>query len=430
MAKLEIVHLKIDGMTCSHCEKTIEQSINNLNGIKKTKASLASGLVSIKLDSSKVSINDIIKAIEEVGYIVINKKDYKLLLFIFITIALVFYLDKSTNIFKIFPEVDKDMGYGLLFATGLLTSIHCIAMCGGINLSVTVSDKSKSFNSGLWYNLGRVISYTIIGALVGGIGNVISFNQQAKNVVSIIAGFFMFLLGIKMLGFIPTVKFKLPNNFSKLTSKIRHKITSPLAIGLLNGFMPCGPLQTMQIYALGTGSLITGALSMFFFALGTMPLMMGLSVLSSLLTAKATVNIKKASAILVILLGVIMFNRGFDLNSIIPTQNNFKGRDVVVASIKDGYQEVRVRFTAGDYKPIVVQNDLPVRWIIEIQKGDLNGCNNAIYINEFDIYKKLTYGDNIVEFTPTEEGRISYNCWMNMIRDYIYVVDDINKIEV
>ena len=82
---------------------------------------------------------------------------------------------------------------------------------------------------------------------------------------------------------------------------------------MLNGLMPCGPLQTMQLYALGTGSAVSGALSMFLFSLGTVPLMLVFGAISGFLSKGYTKQILKFSGFLVIILGVIMGNRGLAL---------------------------------------------------------------------------------------------------------------------
>ena len=87
----------------------------------------------------------------------------------------------------------------------------------------------------------------------------------------------------------------------------------PFVVGLLNGLMPCGPLQTMQVYALGTGSFMAGALSMFLFSLGTVPLLLGFGAVSAFLSARFNRGMLKASGVLVMALGLVMFMRGVNL---------------------------------------------------------------------------------------------------------------------
>ena len=206
----------------------------------------------------------------------------------------------ALNIFNAFPQAEQGMGYGLLFIIGILTSIHCVAMCGGINISQCVphmenlanGNKLASLKPSILYNAGRVISYTVIGGIVGGLGSVVSFSGWAKGLVAIIAGIFMVIMGLNMLNIFPWLrKFspRLPKIFAgKINAEKQGNNKSPLYIGLLNGLMPCGPLQAMQLFALSTGSPIKGALSMLLFSLGTVPLMFGLGALSSLLSKRFT----------------------------------------------------------------------------------------------------------------------------------------------
>ena len=277
------------------------------------------------------------------------------------------------------------------------------------------------------YNLGRVIAYTIIGGIVGGIGSVVSFSGAARGIVTLFAGTFMVIMGLNMLNIFPWLRrfnIRMPKFIG---NKIRNEKSGkgPLYVGLLNGLMPCGPLQSMQLYALGTGSILTGALSMFYFSLGTVPLMFGLGALSSLITNKLSHKIMKASAILVITLGFVMLNRGFSLSGItLPSLNANQSN---VAVIKDGTQIVKMKIESGRYAPITVQKGIPVKWIIEADKDDLNGCNNPVTIPKYNIQKSLVPGENIIEFTPKEEGTITYTCWMGMISSTISIVDDVNN---
>ncbi|WP_243120209.1 hypothetical protein [Caloramator sp. E03] len=70
-----------------------------------------------------------------------------------------------------------------------------------------------------------------------------------------------------------------------------------------------------------------------------------------------------------------------------------------------------------------------MKWIINVEEKNLNGCNNTIIIPKYGIEKELNPGENVIEFIPEEEGNITYTCWMGMIRSNIKVVSDITKIE-
>ncbi len=318
----------------------------------------------------------------------------------------------------------------MLFIIGLFTSLHCVSMCGGINLSQclnnnVISDKEKlsTVKPAFLYNLGRVISYTIFGGIVGGIGSVISFTGWMQGLVQLIAGIFMVIMGLNMLNIFPWLRKLNPRMPKFFAQKVKSKNNnSPFFVGLLNGLMPCGPLQAMQIYALSTGSVIKGALSMFLFSLGTVPLMFGLGALSSYMSRKFSNKVMKFGAILVVVLGFVMFNNGLALSGINISQGS-AANSAVRAEIQNDIQVVTTELKGRRYEPIIVEVGKPVKWNIQASNGSINGCNNRMIIREYGIEKSLESGDNIIEFTPTETGTYTYSCWMGMIRSKIYVVN-------
>jgi plastocyanin domain-containing protein len=197
--------------------------------------------------------------------------------------------------------------------------------------------------------------------------------------------------------------------------------------------MPCGPLQSVQIYALGTGSAFFGALSMFLFSIGTVPLMLGFGSLSSILPPKFHGRILKVSALLVLMLGGGMVLRGMSLNGLsIMGANSFNvgSENVRIAEIVEDKQYVRTIMHSGEYEPFIVQAGIPVVWTIFADEAELNGCNNPLTVPEYGIRFHMVSGENIIEFTPpAEETNITYTCWMGMITSGIKVVSDLNNID-
>ena len=333
--------------------------------------------------------------------------------------------------FSFTPQVDETVGYGMLFLVGLLTSFHCLAMCGGINLTqslgIPTAEDRPDLRAGLLYNLGRVISYSLLGGIAGALGSVIGFTGVAKGAVAVIGGIFMVLIGLRMLGVFPWLRrlnLVLPGFFGGRIYGKRGR--GPLVIGLLNGLMPCGPLQTMQLYALGSGSFAAGALSMFLFGLGTVPLMVGFGAIGSVLGRKFTRTTLKAGAALVIILGVLTVNRGLRLFGV--TTVSAPLGEATVAVLQGNLQVVTTEIEPERYRPIIVQEGIPVRWIIKARPENLNGCNNPLVIPRYNIEKRLVPGENVIEFLPTEEGDITYTCWMGMISSVIKVVPDLARI--
>ncbi|HAN10690.1 MAG TPA: heavy metal transporter [Clostridiales bacterium] len=442
--KLEGKILKIEGMTCVSCERKIEKELQKLDGIIEVKASYENSSVITKFDSNVINLHKITDTIEKAGYKLKageQKMSMEQLLGIGIIIFAIYMIINSTIGFNFIPEVSQNMSYGILFVVGLLTSLHCIAMCGGINLSQCVSykvteEKSKfsKLKPSFLYNVGRVMSYTIIGGIVGMLGGIISFSGSAKGLVAIMAGVFMVVMGLNMLNIFPwfrKINIRMPKIFAnKIHSSKGH---GPFYVGLLNGLMPCGPLQTMQLYALGTGSFIAGATSMFVFSLGTVPLMFGFGAISSILSKRFTQNMLKVSAVLVMILGIIMVDRGLNLSGLdlaIAAPQEVSSRSDNIAKVEENVQYVSTTMDGGDYTHIVVQKGIPVKWTITATSDDLNGCNNPMTIPKYNIVKKLVPGENIIEFTPEEEGNIVYTCWMGMVRSTIKVVGDVNKVDI
>jgi sulfite exporter TauE/SafE/plastocyanin domain-containing protein/copper chaperone CopZ len=436
--------IKVYEMTCTSCETKVERAIQKLDGILNVKANYSGQFVEVQYDNELCSTSKIKAVINNAGYSTHSSNDYKFM-GILIIVAAIILLGLKTSGFDMEAKL-TNASYAVLFLVGILTSIHCVGMCGGIMLSQSLSKESnnklEAIKPALLYNLGRVISYTILGGIVGTLGSVFSLSITAKAIMQILAAVFMIIMGFNMAGFSALRKFsiKLPHSVCKFKSKSG----SPLIVGLLNGLMPCGPLQTMQLFALGTGSATKGALSMFIFSIGTVPLMLTFGALSGILSKGYTKKILKFSGVLIIVLGLIMGNRGFALagininplsalsgnsNSLIAgSSNSSTNANVAKAVLKDGVQVINMTADNNGYTPnaFYVQKGIPVKWIIDGKQ--LNSCNNAVVAQSLNIQKKLKSGENIIEFTPGDKD-INFSCWMGMIRGVIKVVDKLDSID-
>ena len=472
--------IKIGGMTCINCEKAIENGLGNITGVKSVSVNYKTGNCNVTVDTKAVKWKDIYNAIEDLGYTVGEDKKTNIVnvVSIVIIIVSVYYFLEQTGLLNLlnFEKVaDSTMGFGMLFVIGLMTSVHCIAMCGGINVSQCLSNNKKfSGLSPVMYNLGRVISYTVIGFVLGfagmlfGKGENLGVSSIIQGIIKAFAGVYMVIMGINMLGFVPQIKrltFHLPNFMGKFSIKN----SQPFVVGLLNGFMPCGPLQSIQLVALATGNPFTGGLSMFAFSLGTVPLMLGLGSIVSVLGKRFTEKMMTVGAVLVTVMGLAMVSQGASLTGMIKSENlmvlvvmlavmciveniNFNKRQVKTVSLmiilfvgvftsrfvainytsendessyhmENGVQVVESQLSSGKYPSISVKKDVPVKWIINATEDSINGCNYKIYINSYGIEHTFQKGENIIEFTPTKSGNIGYSCWMGMIKGNINVVE-------
>lgn len=433
---------KVYEMTCTSCENRVEKAIKKLDGVLNAKASFSGQYAEVEYDDEICSLNKIKSAVRSAGYSTQSSNDYKFM-GVLIVVAAIAFLGFKTSGFDMESKLNN-ASYAVLFIVGILTSIHCVGMCGGIMLSQTLSKESNSkfeaIQPALLYNIGRVISYTILGGIIGTLGSVFSLSIQAKAGLEIFAGLFMIMMGFNMAGFsaFRKLQIKLPH----AACKVKNKSGSPFIVGLLNGLMPCGPLQTMQLFALGTGSPVKGALAMFMFSIGTVPLMLTFGAVSGILSKGYTKKILKFSGVLIIVLGLIMGNRGLTLAGIninpitaLASNTGLGGKssgtnnpNIAKATIKDGVQTITMSANNNGYSPnaFYVQKGIPVKWIIN---GDqLNSCNQTIVIPSINKQQKLKKGENVIEFTP-EDKDINFSCWMGMIRGVIKVTDKLDTVD-
>ncbi|MDR1066615.1 MAG: sulfite exporter TauE/SafE family protein [Clostridiales bacterium] len=449
-SRVKIKKLRIDGMTCVNCRDKIEKKLRNAAGVEKADVSYSSGTALVTYDTDIISFKDIAAIIEKLGYKALSEEEriepnVRRVAGTLIIIAALYALLRQFGILNVLAPnqlVDERMGYGMLFVIGLITSVHCVAMCGGINLSQCLPRAEETgdkqplrpgfgrfhvFRPALLYNMGRIISYTTVGFIVGGLGSAFAFSNVSQGVVKLVAGAFMVIMGVNMLGLFPWLKrlnLRMPKVFADKIAREKHKGKTPLAIGLLNGLMPCGPLQAMQIYALSTGNPFAGALSMFLFSFGTAPLMFGFGALSSALGKRFTRKAMTAGATLVTALGMLMFSQGWNLSGAAPpVLFRHNGGGPTDAEIENGEQVVRSELSSGEYPNIVIQAGMPVRWIIDAPEGSVNGCNNRMFIPEYGVEYSFKTGENVIEFNPTRTGTFRYSCWMGMIRGSVTVTD-------
>jgi sulfite exporter TauE/SafE len=265
-----------------------------------------------------------------------------------------------------------------------------------------------------------LISYTLVGGIVGALGSVLRISTGVQAAIQIIAAAFMVLMALNMLdlgvlkGLLPTLPAGLR---ARLLGKGRY---SSLWIGLLNGLMPCGPLQAMQLYALSTGSWYMGALSMACFCLGTIPLMLGFGLVSGKLNKQFAKPMRIASGVLVLVMAMAMLTRGLSLAGVQP---HLPAQTITADAAEAGpeIQMVRSELEWRGYPDITVKAGVPVRWVIHAEPGRITGCNNEMVIPALNLRVPLQEGDNVVEFTAAEPGVIPYTCWMGMLHGSITV---------
>ena len=352
-----------------------------------------------------------------------------------------------TDVFLAFPTVGSATTYPAFFVVGLFTSLHCVAMCGGLNLgqslvytvearhpsSAAPSSRARHKKKALQalrpnalYNLGRLISYTAIGGLLGLLGSAFALSAQARAVIGVAAGAFMVAMGLTLMGILrPGVLSKLlpkkaVRKVASATATLRQR--GPFLLGLVNGLMPCGPLQAMQVYAVATGSAAVGALSLFAFCLGTVPLMFVAGSVITALKARWRRGLMRVGGAMLVVFGLVAAGNGATLlgiNVSLPVQHG--SDEVVAATDADGIQRATVEVDYGAYQDVRLKAGVPAELTFHVPEGKLIGCNSSLAIPAFGIQADLATGDTAVSFTPDQAGAYPYACWMGMIKATITV---------
>jgi len=203
---------------------------------------------------------------------------------------------------------------------------HCIGMCGGIivaysstKIDGTWSKYAQSI-AHLIYSLGRITTYTLLGAIFGAIGGVVSFNNIANGTLTILAGIFMILAGLSLVGKLSFLT-RLEHSFSGsrwyqeiFRQVLRSKsLYSFYILGLLNGLLPCGLVYFFAVTAASTGRPLWGAFVMLIFGLSTVPALFSLGMFAGIFTKSSMrKTMMSLAAIVVVFYGIYTIYRGYD----------------------------------------------------------------------------------------------------------------------
>lgn len=423
----EVMHmqrkiLNIGGMSCYSCRSRIEKSLLRQPGVHHVKVDLYRETVTVDFDPQSCSMQAVQNAIKDAGYSIKHSAIPRSPIYGLVGAALLLFFFGITSVYSP-AALPPDAAYFTLFVVGLLSSLHCVGMCGGIALAQTTSNWLHSeWKSTLLYNLGRTLSYTLLGGIIGAAGSALDLPPVVMAAITILAGLVTLLMGTNMLGI--SLARRLFSLFP--SAPLKYRPQSPFLIGLLNGLMPCGPLQAMQVYALGMGSFAAGALAMFSFALGTVPMMAGLGVFMQRLSASYTGRLFKLSAVIVMILGVSMVSRGLTLGGIetVPftappiAQNKVKSSET--AEPKTNVPD-NVIFLVADrrgFSPLTLHafKKQPVKIVITAR--ELNGCNRIFMIPALNIKRALVAGDNVITLPPQNRDLV-FSCGMGMIKGKI-----------
>ena len=459
--KSHIFSLHVQGMHCAACEVLIERKLKKMKGVEGVKADHVTSQAEI-MCSRQPKLEELNRAVSEHGYTVTylhqggrndrsgikysqsevptavgteSKGNYAEIGAVLLVVLGAYLILKQFNLIPQGLGLDSQMSYGFVFLIGLVAAVSsCLAVTGGLLLAVAAKYNERhpdltgfqKFKPTLYFNIGRVVGYTVLGALVGAMGSFLTLSPGVNGAVMVAASLVMIILGFQLLHVFPRLKRFQPRMPKRLAHKI-HDLsghdskTAPFVLGALTFFLPCGFTQALQLYVLSSGDALRGGLTMLFFSLGTLPALMSLSALSSYAKGSFQRYFMKAAGVVVILLGLFNIKSGLALSGtkidvaswfLRPdTQEVTKDPNVEMVN---GVQVVNMKVSGLEYYPyrFTVQKGMPVEW--RIDGSGAQGCAQVIIAPKLKITEYLTKGVKTIRFTPTQVGEIPFSCSMGM----------------
>jgi len=445
------LQVKIGGMHCANCEVLIERRFKKIAGVRRVKASHVTGMAEIicygdlHLPTLQGTIGDdgyTVSHLQEQNNRAPNSKntgrDYVEIGAVFLLLVALFLLLDQFDVLPQNLTVPNNISYGVALLIGVVASMStCIAVTGGLlvvvaakyNEATTKLNDAQRFKPHLFFNAGRIVSYTLLGGAIGALGSTFTLSPEAGGLLMILASLIMIVLGLQMLKLFPWLKQLQPKMPKFLAHKI-HDLSEKevkggaFVLGASTFFFPCGFTQALQLYVLAKGSFTTGALTMLAFSLGTLPALVSLSALSSFARGSFQRYFLKFAGVAVVMLGFFNIQSGLTLSAVSTGASTPTFSEAKQASppseqpvpIVDGKQIVNMKVVGYTYEPhqFAVVAGLPVEWRIDARRAA--GCGRILIAPRAGVRKFLSSTDTtVITFTPQQAGDIGFNCGMGMM---------------
>lgn len=468
----------IDGMHCASCEILIEKKLLKQNNIESADATLTEGSVKFTYKGEKPSTDSLSDLFRENGYtfsekkyfrekdipmiafnngkMTINKKKLNGLFMVVLSVIVILTIFQMISDSGVAGRIvlSNTSSYISFFTFGIVAGLSsCAALVGGLLLSMSKQwseiyidsdSKAEKLKPFAMFNVGRLISFILLGGLLGSIGSSLGISLNKSPVITaliiMVVSLVMLILGLQMLEveWAYKIKIALPKFLTRTVSneeKFKGKYM-PFIIGALTFFLPCGFTLIAQGLALTSGSFLRGALMMFSFALGTLPVLGMISLTSVNITAKPKLNamFSKIAGFLVIIFAIYNFNAQLNLLGYkslsdikLPSINfqsnnssnnsNSKQSNPTIEIDSSGVQIVRITAQGFSYRfdgNSTVKSGVPTKLIVQ-NKG-VDGCAVALTARGLlSSYVYLNEGENIIDLGSPTKGSYKITCTMGMV---------------
>jgi sulfite exporter TauE/SafE/copper chaperone CopZ len=457
--------LFVDGMHCASCEILIEKKLLKKDYVQSVDASLKDGTVQLEIDrGAEFDVEDINQEFKELGYEFARKRFKKVveppllsinsqgelsfnpkkmrsllkLLAIFFGFIILFFIFENLQLGR-YVSVDENSSLPAFLLLGLVAGVSsCAALIGGLLLSMTKqwnelyidSDSSiQKFQPHALFHVGRLISFFLFGGLLGLVGEAISLNNATiYSLLTILISVVMFILALQMLDvrWAQNFRFAAPKSLTRVAadeSRFQGRYM-PFLIGVATFLLPCGFTLIAQGVALASGNFLQGAFIMTFFALGTLPMLLGISLSGVKLNSKPHLTAKFNVVAGLVIIFFVIYNVNGQLNVLgLPSLSDINLQPsptmsaTPVALNPDGEQVVSLKAEGFSYIPtssMTIKAGIPTKLIVDNQ--GILGCGAFMAARGLiDNFVALQNGQNVIDLGSPRAGTYKITCSMGMV---------------
>lgn len=455
----------VSGMTCRSCELLIERRLKDVGGVAEVRVSERKGEVEIFSHTHLPSpaIDDLQQALGSTHYTlhapesaqkIRTQEDDRtmdwteiggilVLMIAFIIVA------RRFGFFAFARNIEDAASLGGIFVIGLVAATSsCLAVVGGLLLAVSAKWMEFRGSASRWYrfqpllsfNIGRLAGYFLLGGLTGLLGSQLTLSTKSTGILTIAIAIIMLLLGLNILKLIPKRYCSLPlprpmMRSIRQLSESRNPL-APAILGAVTFFLPCGFTQSMQLLALGSGSFLQGGIIMLVFALGTLPALLGLSVMSTLAEGRTARWFLIFSGCTVVLLGFFNIQSGLLLTGIDVAGAARASIERLVPSIasptvqvdpnvqvdEHGRQVVSILVENTGYTPasITIAPGLQT-WIYAYAPQRVGGCASMLTDPTHNLATPIAQGGNWLGPIENPQSDFVLTCSMGMLKTNVHV---------
>ncbi len=332
------ITIPIKGMHCQSCEILVSEELEQLPDVQKADVSLRTKTATLYL-KRPIPHLAVVRAVQAAGYdvgyderpfISKNKSVYKDLAIGLVVVVVLILLFKGLGINNLSKINMEGSSAGLIaLVLGLTAGFStCMALIGGLVLGTAARHAEKhptatpmqKFRPHLFFNLGRIGSFVVLGAVIGGLGAAFQLKGSVLGLLTVGVGVVMLLLGLQLIELFPRLKgaLALPSSIGKLIGIKKHagreySHTDSMLLGGATFFLPCGFTQAMQLYAVSTGSPVKGAIIMGMFALGTAPGLLSVGGLTAVVKGVFAQRFFRIVGVTVIMMAFVNFSTAYNL---------------------------------------------------------------------------------------------------------------------